>query len=78
MKLRITKHAEKRMEMYEISESLVKNAMENPNSVVEGHSGRKVAQKKLNGYVLRVIYEEEKGINAIVTVYKAKSERYEI
>lgn len=78
MKLRITKHAEKRMEMYEISESLVKNAMENPNSVVEGHSGRKVAQKKLNGYVLRVIYEEEKGINVIVTVYKAKSERYEI
>jgi len=52
--------------------------MENPDSVVEGHSGRKVAQKKLNGYVLRVIYEEKKGINVIVTVYKAKSERYEI
>lgn len=29
-------------------------------------------------YDLRVIFEEEKDINVIVTVYKAKSERYEI
>ena len=78
MKLRITAHAENRMEKYDLSRSLVVKSMEDPDSIIDGHSGRKIAQKKLNGYVLRVIYEEEKGINVIVTVYKAKSERYEI
>ncbi len=46
--------------------------------IIKGHSGRKISQKGLNGYVLRVIFEEEKDINVIVTVYKAKSERYGI
>ena len=78
MKIRITAHAENRMEKYDLSRSLVVKSMEDPDSIIDGHSGRKIAQKKLNGYVLRVIYEEEKGINVIVTVYKAKSERYEI
>ncbi len=78
MNLRITGHAKKRMKKYDLSRSLVVKTMKDPDSVVDGHSGRKIAQKKLNGYVLRVIYEQEKGINVIVTVYKAKSERYEI
>ena len=78
MDLRITKHARERMEKYGISESLVHDAMDDPDSIVEGHSGRKISQKKLNGYVLRVIFEEEKDINVIVTVYKARSERYGI
>lgn len=78
MEMRITGHARKRMERYGISESLVQDAMEEPDSVVAGHSDRKIAQKNLNDYVLRVIFEEEKDINVIVTVYKAKSERYEI
>ncbi|MEF8874677.1 MAG: DUF4258 domain-containing protein [Candidatus Thermoplasmatota archaeon] len=78
MSLKITDHARKRMKKYRISEDLVKEAMEDPDSIVDGHSERKIAQKRLNGYVLRVIFEEEKDINVIVTVYKAKSERYEI
>ncbi|MFW6305160.1 MAG: DUF4258 domain-containing protein, partial [Candidatus Saliniplasma sp.] len=77
-KMRITEHARKRMERYNISETMVRNAMKDPESLIDGHSGRNNAQKKLNGYVLRVIFEEEKGINVIVTVYKAKSERYEV
>ncbi|MFW5904543.1 MAG: DUF4258 domain-containing protein [Candidatus Saliniplasma sp.] len=76
--MRITEHARKRMERYNISETMVRNAMKDPESLIDGHSGRNIAQKKLNGYVLRVIFEEEKGINVIVTVYKAKSERYEV
>lgn len=78
MNLRITGHAKKRMKKYDLSRSLVVKTMKDTDSVVDGHSGRKIAQKKLNGYVLRVIYEQEKGINVIVTIYKAKSERYEI
>jgi len=44
------------MEKYGISGSLVRDAMDDPDSIVEGHSGRKISQKKLNGYVLRVIF----------------------
>lgn len=47
MKFKITRHARKRMEKYGISESLVREGMESPDSVVEGHSGRKIAQLKL-------------------------------
>ena len=63
---------------YGITEDLVKAAILNPDSVAEGYGGRKVYQKKLNGYMLRVIVEEDKGIKSIITVYKARSGRYEI
>lgn len=78
MKLRITKHARKRMEKYGISEKIVQEGMEEPDSIVEGHSGRKIAQSKINNHVLRIIFEKEKDSSVIVTVYKARSERYEI
>ena len=45
MDLRITKLAKKRMEKYGISESLVRDAMDDPDSIVEGHSGRKYLRK---------------------------------
>lgn len=69
---------QERMEEYGISKPLVRKGMEDPDSVVEGHSNRKIAQKKLDDHVLRIIFEEEKDINVIVTIYKARSERYEI
>lgn len=78
MKLRITKHAKIRMRRYEISKSTVKEGIENPDSVVEGHSGRKIAQKRLNEHVLRIVFEKEKDKSVIVTVYKSRSGRYEV
>ena len=75
--VRITGHARERMEKYLVSEALVRKTLEKPGSVVKGHSGRMIAQGKLDGYVLRVIYKKEKGVFVVVTVYKARSERYE-
>lgn len=60
MKLRITKHARMKMEKYEISESTVRKGIENPDSVVDEHSGRKIAQRKLNDHVLRIISKKRK------------------
>lgn len=78
MKIRMTDHALQRIEKYGLSESLIREGIKNPDSIIEGHSNRKIAQKKLNGYVLRIVFEKEKDINIIVTVYKAKVERYGI
>ena len=78
MEIEITEHAKERMEEYNVSEDLVKDTMHNPDSVTEGYGGRKIYQKKLNAYILRVIIEENKGIKRVITVYKVKSGRYEI
>jgi len=78
MEIELTKHARERMEEYNVTESLVKETLSNPNFIVEGYGNRKIYQKKLNSYVLRVIVEDEKGIKRVVTVYKARSERYGI
>jgi len=74
----ITPHAKERMARYKITEELVKTTLESPEITIEGHSGRNIYQKRLNGYVLRVITEDSKGIKIVITIYKAKRERYEI
>ena len=54
MKIEITEHAKERMQDYNVSEDLVKDAIHNPDSIVDGYGGRKIYQKKLNGYIVRV------------------------
>ena len=57
-KTKITKHAKERMQKYSISEVSVINVLQKPDILIDGYSGRKIAQKRLNDYVLRVIFEE--------------------
>jgi len=78
MRIRITRHALGRMRSYGISEELIEEAMKKPDSMVDGEKGRKIAQKRINRHVLRIIYEEWEDEKIVITVYKAKSERYEI
>ena len=78
MKIDITKHAKERMQEYNVTEELVKNTIDKPDSVIKSYNNRSIYQKKLNGYILRVIVEEGKEIKRVITVYKARSGRYEI
>ena len=78
MPVKITKHARERMEKYELKEEQVTNCLKKPDLIIKGNEGRKIAQKRLNGYVLRVIYEETGNNFVVITTYKAKRERYEI
>ena len=42
---------------------MVKETLARPDCVLEGYSGRKIAQKALNNkYLLRVIFEETEGV----------------
>ncbi len=55
------------------------NAVFSPDEVVRGHSGRFVAHKSLNDYLIRIVYEYENYENefpVVITLYIAKKERY--
>ncbi|MBI2819865.1 MAG: DUF4258 domain-containing protein [Acidobacteria bacterium] len=78
MKIKILRHARQRMEAYNVEERLVEETLRKPDSEVPGGAGRCIAQKRLNGYVLRVIYEKEHNAKVVITVYKAKRERYQV
>ena len=56
------------MKDYDISENLLKDAINYPDSVTEGYGDRKIYQKKLDSYLLRVIVKANKGIIRVVTV----------
>jgi hypothetical protein len=50
------------MRKYSVSEELVRSTIANPTTILPGYNERKIYQKKINGYVVRVIAEETKGI----------------
>ena len=76
MKIVISKHANARMNTYNLTENLVKNAVLEPDEVVDGYEGTLIAQKLLNGYLLRVVYIKQNDEIKIITVYPAKKARY--
>ncbi|WP_324735203.1 DUF4258 domain-containing protein [Thermococcus sp. SY098] len=70
-------HALERMNEREISKELVIEALLNPDKVGEGYFGRKVAQKVIDGKLIRVIYEEHEDSIIVITVYiTSKVDKY--
>tara|TARA_Y100000310_G_C20170130_1_gene573268 strand:- start:306 stop:542 length:237 start_codon:yes stop_codon:yes gene_type:complete len=78
MKTDITTHAKERMSKYKITKEMISDCLENPDVIKVSHTKRKIYNKKLNGYFLRVIVEESKEINRVITTYKPRSGRYGI
>lgn len=59
MTVRFTLHALSRMNQYEISKEIVDKTLKEPDNLLDGHSDRLIAQRRLNGKLLRVIFEKE-------------------
>ena len=78
MKITILDHARERMERYNVTEAMVRDAIEKPDSMMLSHCDRRIAQKRLGRHILRVIYERRREEYFVVTVYKARPERHEI
>ncbi|MBI4052917.1 MAG: DUF4258 domain-containing protein [Candidatus Diapherotrites archaeon] len=78
MEIRFVRHALERIRVYGISAGFAENCLKKPDRIFDGKNGRKIAQKRLNGYVMRIIYEEKEHSLTVITVYKARAERYEI
>jgi len=57
---------------------MIEKTLETPDSITKGHTERRIYQRRLNGHVLRVIVEENKSFLVVITVYKARSVRYDI
>jgi hypothetical protein len=68
----------KRLISVGVTEESVIEAVENPESVIEGNFGRKIAQTAITeDILLRIIYEETDNNILVVTIYPAKRQRYE-
>ena len=76
MKIIISGHAKRRMEAYNLTEKLVKDAVIKPDEIVEGYAGALVAQKLLNEHLLRVVYIKQDKEIKVITVYPAEKTRY--
>lgn len=72
-KVEIILLAQKKMAQRGIPESWVKETLANPEQVVEGYGGRRVAHKRMamegKERLLRVVYEETEDTLVVVTAY---------
>ncbi|WP_297510651.1 DUF4258 domain-containing protein [Thermococcus sp.] len=70
MEIRFIPHALERLRERRIPKELIEETLSSPDTVLEGYCGRRVAQKHLNGKLIRVIYEEETdGVLVVITAY---------
>lgn len=60
-----------------ISQEYIVNVINSPDQVESSSTGKMTAQKRINGLVLRVIYQEYPSFIVIITVYPARRSRYE-
>lgn len=76
MDLSFHPHAIKKLIDRGIKESTVEGIIADPDAVVDGKYGRKIAQKSFGRYIIRAIYEKKENKALVITAYKAKAERY--
>ena len=80
-KVEFTLHAEdklKRLVKIGVTKEKILETIENPEKVVDGYYGRRIAQGLLSeDLILRVVYEESEGEIMVVTVYPGERRRYE-
>ncbi len=80
-KVEFTLHAEdklKRLTKIGVTKEKSLEIIENPEKVVSGYYGRKIAQGLLSkDLILRVVYEESEEEIMVITVYPGERRRYE-
>ena len=78
MKFEYTSHAEENIKERRLDKKLIENVVRNPDKVIIGKFGRKIAQRIIDNKLLRVVYEEKDDIYIIITAYYTYPERYEV
>ncbi|MCD6246842.1 MAG: DUF4258 domain-containing protein [Candidatus Diapherotrites archaeon] len=76
MKIVYTFHAKEKMVERNISKKIVKNALKNPDTIIETRCGRLIAHKQIKGKLLRIVYNEENKVYLIITAYFTEPKRY--
>jgi hypothetical protein len=68
----------KRLVQIGVTEDKIVKTIRNPENLILGYFGRKIAQSRLTDeLLLRVIYEETDNNILVITLYPAKRQRYE-
>ena len=76
MKIRYADHAKEGMGDRKISKQLVEKALNNPDEVIQGKKGRKIAHKLVGQRLLRVVFKPKEKSYIVITAYYAAPERY--
>ncbi|MBA7530498.1 hypothetical protein ES705_22706 [subsurface metagenome] len=80
-KVEFTLHAEdklKRLAEVGVTKKRILEIIENPEKVVNGYYGRKIAQGLLSeDLIIRIVYEESEEEVMVVTIYPGERRRYE-
>jgi len=69
-KIIFLEHSLERMEKREITQELIIATLNSPNSIILNNENRKIAQRFIDGKLIRVIYEEKMEKIIVVTAYK--------
>ena len=77
MKIEYTLYAEAKIAKRELSKADIESVLKNPGKVIDGKDGRKIAQKPVGKYILRIVFEKDGNQYKVITAYYSKSERYE-
>ena len=76
MEIIYTNYAEMKIEKRKLSKIQIEDVIKNPDKIVEGKRGRKIAQKIIGKYILRVVFEQNGNVYKIITAYYSEPERY--
>jgi len=62
-----------RLHGFPVTDQQIRQAVLNPDEVMEGYKGRKIAEKRIDlEYALRVVYEEHSQEIEIITFYPVR------
>lgn len=76
MKVEYTDYAEVKIRKRNLSKTQIENVLKNPDKIIESDEGRKIAQKVVGKYLLRVVFEDSGNAYKVITAYYSKPERY--
>lgn len=71
-----TAHAEENIAERKLSKTLIEGTVLYPERITVSRLGRRIAQKVIEGKLLRVVYEEKQSVYIIITAYYTYLERY--
>lgn len=69
-------HGIERIRKWELSEEMVADTLLFPEEVIIGHRNRYIAHNRYGNHLVRAVYEYEKGLPVLLTVYSPCIDRY--
>jgi hypothetical protein len=76
IKILITFHAIERAKVWNLKDEHILSAILYPEEVLIGHRGRFIAHRRKGKHIIRTVYEYDKMLPVVITIYYPYIERY--